>query len=251
MMNVFLCGMIVLGMSAVSVFASIVASTGFENEMLGILYKDLGDATMDHDLINHEGESLVDSTLFSLNIGDWGYDASYVASSGSGGLTEGDVVGVVGDLSQVGSFTEGVQGYQFEDSDGVFVLTFDTIALPICEDVLLSLDLFVTPSTWELSDWVHVYAITDSGANTLLDTTGFDIDLDLFDGESLEGQWTTLTASISSCSVQLVVEFESNANTETMYIDNVVLATVPEPISMFLMGLGGLITVRFKNRYQA
>jgi len=238
-------------MMTVSAFASVIASTGFEYEMLGVPYKDLGDATVNHDLVNNAGESLVDSTLVALGFGDWGYDASYIKSSGSGGVTEGDAVGVTGDLSEVGGFTEGVQGYQFEDSDGVFVLTFDTIEMPVCGDAVVSLDLFVASSTWELSDWVHIYAVTDSGSHTMIDTTGLDIDIDLFDGQSLEGQWTNVTAAFSCCSVQLVVEFESNANVETMYIDNVTLATAPEPLSILLMGVGGLVTMRYKTRHRS
>ena len=106
----------------------------------------------------------------------------------------------------------------------------------------------MAPSTWEMSDWIHVYALVDSGVHTLLDTQGMDIDNTSYNGALLEGQWTTLEAQMFSCSVQLVIAFESNANTETMYIDNVKLSTVPEPISMLLMGVGGIISMTRKTR---
>lgn len=97
----------------------IIATTSFENETVAAQYIDTGDASVDHDLINNSGQSPVDSTVIT----ELGYDASYVNSRGSIGLTDGDFVGVTSFTGTVGSFTDGSQGYQMSDMDGRMVLS--------------------------------------------------------------------------------------------------------------------------------
>jgi len=216
---------IVLVVTGVASFASIIAATSFENESATSKYTDKGDSMVNHDLVNNNGESLVDSTKASTAAGDLGFNAEFINTGDDGGLTEGDDLGVTNLPSQVGKFSHGDQGYQFEDTDGVVVLKFDPVDITAHKSVSFSLDIFMVASTWETSDWVHVYLVTDSKKQTIFNTKDKDIDELTIDGKAIEGVWSTLKANVEGDTVSLVVEFESNSNNETMYIDNVVFQT--------------------------
>jgi len=222
MIKLIFINVIVFGLTTVSLFATVIASTSFENETATTTYIDTGDSSKNHDLVNNAGESLVDSTKASASAGDLGFNAAFINTGDDGGLTEGDDVGVTNLPSQVGKFSQGVQGYQFEDTDGVVVLNFDPVDITAHENVSLSVDIFMVATTWEPSDWVHIYVETDSGRVTMLNTKENDIDDIAIDGNTIEGAWSTLKAEIKGDKASLVVAFESNSNNETMYIDNVV-----------------------------
>ena len=158
------------------------------------------------------------TTSYSLNSftasvtgSDTGYDAYYV-STGSVGLTDGDYVGVTSYSTTVGSFTEGTQGYQMSDTDGIMIV--NTTSVSAVDSV--SLDLFVQSTSWETSDYVTVSFIGTT-TTVLLDTNGFDIDLDF---PTYEGVWTTVSGAVSGDGY-ISVEFSSNAATESIYIDNI------------------------------
>ena len=158
------------------------------------------------------------TTSYSLNSftasvtgSDTGYDAYYV-STGSVGLTDGDYVGVTSYSTTVGSFTEGTQGYQMSDTDGIMMLNTTTVSAVDS----VSLDLFVQSTSWETSDYVTVSFIGTT-TTVLLDTNGFDIDLDF---PTYEGVWTTVSGAVSGDGY-ISVEFSSNAATESIYIDNI------------------------------
>jgi len=196
------------------------AGTSFEEGMTGTRYTDTGDATMDHDLVNNSGQSDVDFTATATEIG---FDATYVASrvsDGAPGLTDGDDVGVVNDVSEVMSFTEGSQGYAMSDTDGRMVLTFDAVDVSSVTTAAIKLDLYIADTGWEDSDLVRVYAIADgSTVVDVLNTTGLDID-DNF--ASMKGVWNNLSMVIdASSSIQIVVELDSNSGSENIYFDNV------------------------------
>ena len=60
---------------------------------------------------------------------DLPYAASYI-STGGVGLTDGDYFGVTDYTGTVGAFTDGSQGYQMSDTDGITQLTFEGITAP-------------------------------------------------------------------------------------------------------------------------
>ena len=158
------------------------------------------------------------TTSYSLNSftasvtgSDTGYDAYYV-STGSVGLTDGDYVGVTSYSTTVGSFTEGTQGYQMSDTDGIVMMNTSTVS-----DVdSISLDLFVQSTSWETSDYITV-SFVGTTTTVLLDTNGYDIDLDF---PTYEGAWTTVSGAVSGTGY-LSVAFSSNAATESIYLDNI------------------------------
>ena len=223
------------GMLMPSLLAADIISTSFENDSPGDEYFDTGDASMDHDLVNNAGQADVDSTN---TVGDLGFDASYVNTRDSDGLGDGDDVGVTDSAGSAGSFTDGSQGYQISDSDGQFNLTFDTVDLSaISTPVTVSIDYFLAETNYETNDLLRVGLDLDGTIVDLLNTTGLDID-DL----GIEGNFNTLSTTITGVSeATLFVQFDSNAQTEELFLDNVVFATaVPEPSSIALLGLLGL-----------
>ncbi|WP_172295460.1 ExeM/NucH family extracellular endonuclease [Pseudoruegeria sp. HB172150] len=172
---------------------------------------------------NIDGLASVDSTEASAGL--LGYDLTWVNSREDVGLSDADFVGVQDYTGVVGSFTDGSQGYELSDADGLLRLSFDEIDLSAVGEVTISLDAFLQETGWEADDLANIYVMTDQGIVSLLDTTGQDID-DL----GIEGSWQTLSATIGDeiSSVQLVVELDSNSADEALYIDNVVVTSDPD-----------------------
>jgi|GEM_PF-1290887 VCBS repeat len=175
------------------------------------------------DLVNVDGLASVDSTEASN--GYWGYDLSWTDTRDDVGISDGDYIGVQDYTGAVGSFTDGVQGYELSDSDGLLTMTFDELNLSGMGEVTVSLDTFLQSTGWEADDLVNIYIQTDLGIVTLLDSTGQDID-----DMNIEGSWMTLTATLSAdvSTASLIVEFDSNAASEALYIDNVFVTSDPE-----------------------
>ena len=145
---------------------------------------------------------------------DLGYTASYV-STGGVGLTDGDYFGVTDYASTVGAFTDGSQGYQMSDTDGIAQLVFDVVS----DADTVSMDIFVASTGWETTDYITVSYETATGSTYLLDTNGYDIDTDF---SAMEGVWTTISADVSGAG-SIAVQFASNSGSEAIYIDNVVV----------------------------
>ena len=202
----------------------------FEDEATGAQYSNAAtDGTVlpadaEVDIENVPGLATVDSTEASA--GSLGFNATWINSRGDVGLSDGDFVGVTSFTGTVGSYTDGIQGYQISDPDGLYRLTFDDIDLTAVGAVTVSLDYFLQSTGYESDDLFRVFVITDQGTQTLIDTSGQDID-DL----GIEGAWTTLTADIdaSVTSAQLVVEFDANSGSEAVYLDKISVATPVEP----------------------
>ncbi|MDP0490408.1 MAG: PEP-CTERM sorting domain-containing protein [Verrucomicrobiota bacterium JB023] len=223
--------------------SAVLASTSFENEVDGGFYTDT-DVTS-HDLVNSGGtvtdDGTVDSTGSSTSAGDLSFDAAFVSTGPGSGFSDGDFVGVTGFTGTVGSFTDGSQGYQMSDTDGQMVLTFGTVDISGESNVQVSLDYFITSTGWETSDSFIISVVTNEGLLSILDTTGSDID-DL----GIQGAWINGSIAVpdSASSVYLTVALESNSSAEGIYLDNVVIQTVPEPSAVILGGLGMMAFLR-------
>jgi MYXO-CTERM domain-containing protein len=209
----------------------VIFAQSFENiEDLGAQYVDatVDGGSFDHDLINYDGMSAVDGV---------GFDATFLTNTGVG-LTDGDFVGVTNYTGggSPGSYTDGVQGYQLSDIDGIMVLTLSAVAGADS----VSLDFWLNSTGYETTSPNVDFLTITAGGEVGLDTTGSDID-DL----DIEGAWTTLTWTGLTDS-EVVITFSSNSGTETLMIDNVVWEgdAIPAPGALALLGLAGIAARR-------
>ena len=238
--------MTIAGLAAsASAGGQVIAFTSFENAFVGDRYVDLGDASMDHDLVNNAGQSVVDFLADGVEIG---FDSYYYNSRNDVGLTDGDFVGATDFTGVVGSFTDGVQGFQMSDADGTMRTTFDTVTSPLGTpgprvefEWLLCLDYFVQETGWESDDRIRIWVDADGTELDIVNTMGSDID-DL----GIEDAWTTGFVNLTGyVNVTLMIELESNSASEAMFLDNILFKTgVPTPGSLALLGLGGLAATR-------
>ena len=230
--------LLVVAMLCSKSFGATIAATSFENETpTGTQIVTATNETQDLD--NSMG-AIVDSTVTT----ELGYDSSfeYVAENApyDNGLTDGDWCGVQSSESTVHPVPvyDGTQSFELDDADGRFILTFDAVDISGYTDVAVNLAYFVADTAWETApeDNIYIHVDVDSTAIPLLDTRGSDID-----SLGIEGVWTEISQPISGSSAQLVVEFVCNSSAELLFIDDVSFTGVPEPASLTLVGLAGLL----------
>jgi hypothetical protein len=231
--------------TAASAGGQVIAFTSFENAFVGDQYMDTGDASVDHDLVNNAGQSVVDFIADGVEIG---FDSFYFNSRDDVGLTDGDFVGATDFTGTVGAFTDGVQGFQLQDPDGTMRTTFDTVTSPLGApggrvdfQWSMCIDYFVQETGWEDNDRVRIWVDADGTEIDIINTMGTDID-DL----GIEGAWTTGFVDLTGfVNVTLMVELESNSGSESLYLDNIVFKTgIPAPGALAFLGLGGLAAAR-------
>lgn len=204
-----------------------IAYQSFEDEVaVASDFVDPLDGTTDHDVVNVAGSPIVDSTSSSASAGSLGFDLTLVATRASSGLNDDEIVGVQSDASDVGSFTDGTQGYRFSDGDARLVLTFDSVDVAEYQNVVVSVDYFIRDTTWEAAedgpffDEMSIVVVTDVSTDIIQDTDGADID-DI--DPSIEGQWISGSVAIpdDAATATLIISVESDSRQKTMYFDNV------------------------------
>ncbi len=205
-----------------------IAYTSFEEPTGGTGYTDLITQDITHDLVNNPGDAPVD---YVSTGGELGFDATFISTrvfNTPNGLAD-EPIGVLTSSPDT-SFTDGVQGYGFADTDGIIEVTFDSVDITGYTQVTLSLDMFIRNTGYEFTsqapDRVRITAIVDGG--TVLSVVdleanetnaGMPNDLDTYSGL---GMWTPLTLDLSgNSSVQLVIEVDTNFNSEVVLIDNI------------------------------
>ena len=172
------------------------------------------------------------STSWRTNANSQGDGIGPVTSSGD----TLDLVGVT-DLAPPGTnFIQGAFGFIIEDADGEIALTFDAVDLSAHQNRMLSLDVFLSSTTWEAADYLRV-SVSGSGTNLVVfDTVGLDID-DL----AIEGAWNHIDASLEGFDQAVLrIAFSSNAADERLWADNIVFSgmAIPEPSVAALVGVG-------------
>ena len=204
--------------------STLLAGTSFEQASTGSQYTDTGDASEDHALVNNPGQADVNFTAAN---GEMGF-TSYFYTTGSGGLSN-DFTGVSSYTGTVGAFTDGAQGFQMTDVDGLMELTFDEVDVSD-GGVTLSIDAFIQSTGWEVADLVRIWIVADGGEVDLLNTTGQDID-----NLGIEDQWITYTLDLDGYdSAELHVSLASNSGSETLYIDNISFSQGNSPLAALM-----------------
>lgn len=192
---------------------TIIAQTSFEEPTPGGTYTDTGDPSVDHDLTNNPGEAPVD---YVSTGGELGFDSRYVNTRESSGLTDGDEVGVTDDAGGSGAFTDGTQGFQLSDTDGLMVTAFDAVDISGTSAPYVGVDVFIADTGYESDDAVRIYATDGVNETDLLNLTD----------AALEGRgtWEFVQADISGLTagpVTLIIEVDTNSGAESVYVDNV------------------------------
>lgn len=211
-----------------------------------------------HTLVNASGPVSFGTVSVPIGGSEIGFTSSFTpnADTGTAGLAGGQELGISTQADDNGGFTDGLQGYKAENIDGLLTVTFDPVGVATYATSYVSLDIWVADTGWEDDngngpnggDGLRIYNVfEDNSIMDFVNTFGLDPD-DVWDtpGAPVEGEWVTLTQSISGRSTSsLVVEFQSDKGKEEVYIDNV-RYLAPEPSTAFfsLLGLGLLLRRR-------
>ena len=195
---------------------SVVGYTSFEDPftIASVKYTDTGNDSVSRYLWNNANEPHIAHN--QTNGTEMGFTL-YYTSTGGVGLTDGDYFGTINYTGTVGNFTDGNNGYQMSDVDGIATLALDDITAEV-----MTFDFFLQDTGYETSNPVDYLVIRFIGANSdieIVNTTGYDIDTD---NSSWLDTWTTMTVMIGAAGHgHLEVEFSSNSAMEALYLDNI------------------------------
>lgn len=238
-----LLGVGALGVLAGSASAGIFAHTSFEEpEAVGGQYTDTLDPMTDHALLDNPGEPFVNYTASG---GELGFSSFYTNTRDDVGLTDGDFVGVTDFAGTVGDYTDGSQGFQISDPDGLMTTTIDTVDLTGAIKPFVSLDLFVQDTGYEEDDRIRAWVEVDGGQA-----------FDLFnaEGDAIEkldhlGAWETFTFDLTGFSTAtLHFELDANSGSEAIYVDNIFYSNIPAPGALALFAVAGLAARRRRRQ---
>ncbi len=203
---------------------TLIKGTSFEEPVGGTGYNDAVTQDIDHDLTNNPGESPVD---YVSTGGEIGFDAIFISTrvfNTPNGLVN-EPIGVLNPSPGL-PFTDGDQGYGFADNDGTIRVTFDTVDVSGFTESFVSLDVFITATSYETSsqapDKVKIYVIADGGeVLDILDLEADNPDKEL-DNYPFQGVWAEQKVDLTGfTTAQLVIEVDVNVNSELILIDNI------------------------------
>ena len=203
-------------------YQSIIAYTSFEDPFTnGAKYYDTGNGTSNYYLWNNANEPHVAHN--QTNGSEIGFTTFYT-SNGGVGLTDGDYFGTANYTGTVGNYTEGTQGYQMGDVDGTATLALDAVTADS-----MTFDVFVqggSGNSYELTDNLIIRFVGISSTVELVNVTGATGSSNHGGFASYMGVWNSFSSNIGSLGQgSLEVEFTSNSQSESVYIDNVVFTS--------------------------
>ncbi len=198
--------------------SGVIAYTSFEEPFTnGSKYFDTGSGQSDYFLWNNVDQPHVAHN--QTNGSEMGF-TTYYTSTGSVGLTDGDYFGTANYAGTVGNYTDGNQGYQMGDVDGIATLILDDVTADF-----VTFDVFVqggSSNSYEASDNLIIRFVGSSSTIEMVNVSGATGSSNNGGFAPYMGVWTSFSSNISSFG-QGNLEFELNCNsqTESVYIDNV------------------------------
>ena len=199
------------------------AGTSFEDCLVSPygLYMDQGDPDADHELINNAFDAASECSeprvTWPATDAEIGFTAWY-HSTGGIGLTDpgGDYFGVSEYTGYVGSYTDGVRGYQMGDTDGIVELRFDTVTNTESDYWDMTVDLFAADTEWENVDQIEIMLLMDDDVElTVLEVQGDEV-------EAIAGSWLTIQQELTGyTSARLSIKLASSVESECIFIDRV------------------------------
>jgi hypothetical protein len=231
MKRFFLLAAAVLFMMAGTAQADLIAWTSFEEpETVNSPYIDTGDAATDHALTNNSGQMTVNYTSSG---GELGFSTYYYTTGGKG-LTNGAWFGVTSDPYYPGSFSDGSQAFEMQNTNGATVTTLDEVDLTGYTDTSVSMDIYFTSASWSSGDSFTASVTVDDGeVIDLLNVSGDEID-------ALEGYWSTLYLDLSGYTTAKFSFTGYLDMSHDITVDNIRFegAAVPIPGAFILLGSG-------------
>ena len=199
-----------------------VAYTSFEDPFTnGAKYYDTGNQSLSRYLWNNANEP--DIAHNQTTGAEMGFTL-YYTSTGGVGLTDGDYFGTANYTGTVGNYTDGTQGYQMGDVDGMATLTLDDVTADS-----MTFDLYVqggSSNSYENSDYLVVKFVGSSSTLELVNVTGATGSSNNGGFANYMGVWTSFSSNISSLGQgNLVIDFTSNSQSESVYMDNVIFTS--------------------------
>jgi len=155
--------------------------------------------------------------------GELGFTTSFTDTRSTGesgpvvGSESGDFIGVTNFTGDVGSFTDGTKGYQWNDTDGAVTLSLDSVDTTGFTSLNLNFDLFTANTGFESTDSFDV---------SVNSTSVLNLDDSALESPTYSGVWKSESLDISSFDGQTIdVAFTGDTNSvaENFYLDNVVI----------------------------
>lgn len=176
-------------------------------------------------LENHTDQPYVTYTAVGSGVDDEiGFTSEFIDIGDSGNGFHNEEIGVTDKLDEVIAYQDGVQGFQVEDVDGLFRLTFDTVNIPSGNPSTgVQMQIFFRVTGWEDDDFIHVYALVERSGGTetidLMNIDGDDID------EGLEGRWLTIDTGflLDVEAYTLTVDLIMDSGNEDVYLDRMLV----------------------------
>lgn len=237
LVHTFLFSLIFLAISGVAVGQ---ASQDFSTSTTGTTsYVDGGSGTIQHILVNNMApQTAPNAATMGTSLG---YQVTFTPSrTPSVGLTDGEMFGAVdvtvpadinNDMGTIGiDFTAqpptggNSNVYFLDDPDGLTTLRFNPMV--VNNNTMFSMDYIIRATSYENSDGaddrleIYLENMANGARTNLLSL--------LNDAMENRETWTTLTADLSAMAgqtIQLVVEFDTNAGAEEAALDNISFST--------------------------
>lgn len=175
------------------------------------------------ELFNHDGERHVMHTAVGNGVDDEIGFRSFFFSNGGGGFSN-EEIGVTQKIEDVGSYVDGIQGFQLEDVDGLFRLLFDKVEInPTAEPLTgVRIQVFFRSTSWEDEDRIRIYAEIKKDGEIelieLLNLIGPQID-------EIEDKWNVIDSGFLEdvTSYQLIIDSEIDSSSEEIYFDEMLV----------------------------
>ena len=217
-----------------------VAYTSFEEPFTnGAKYFDTGSESVSRYLWNNANEP--DIAHNQTTGAEMGFTL-YYTSNGGVGLTDGDYFGTANYTGTVGNYTDGTQGYQMGDVDGMATLTLDDVTADS-----MTFDLYVqggSSNSYENSDYLVVKFVGSSSTLELVNVTGATGSGNNGGFAPYMGVWTSFSSNISSLGQgNLVIDFTSNSQSESVYLDNVIFTSASLEMGQQQLSLKTMMTI--------
>ncbi|MDN3664986.1 hypothetical protein ACFFU1_02000 [Algibacter miyuki] len=187
---------------------------------------------VDGELLNNTGERPVMYVAKGTGVDDEIGFRTFFTSTGNGAGDNGFVsepIGVTTSTTQVGSYPDGVQGYQIEDADGLIKLVFDKVVIDpgVNPSTGVQIKYFLADTSWETIDFLHIYVEIEKAGGVIEVRDLVDLRADAM--EDFMGRWNTVGTNFlqNVVSYTLTIDAEANQPTERFFFDEM-LVFVPE-----------------------